>query len=549
MRFSSSLFGLLSLAVASVSALPLHRRETSPKFGVMTLRSASPIHFLLLTTKNSDGSIYVGGSGDDATFQIEDGVLKTIFGSGLESFVYIDPKTYEVKYRASLPEGALSKTWDIADSYLEFDGEENAIACPSDGGYKLYWAAKGSNANICGVGVTGLGAGTMAINAVSSSAAVESSTAVATSTSLPATTTSAAVSRPASDPFSVVSVHSGSEIQYLGLASDGKGNLYFSSPSYVTHYVTNYIDGNGDLRIYGTDDYVYVNNTNGKLEYAASLPTSGVTSRTWSLQGSSLQLNQLSSAVACKVDDLYEAYWVLGSNFDICPGHTEGIGADLYYTYVSPTSSAAVASATAVSSSSSSSASSSAAITSTAAPVTTSSTSTTKTTSAATSTKSSAPAATVSLLPPNLLIPAKEATPDQVYGAQYTGLVTSAKDIEVSTFVSFDIPELKDSAKTCELIWTPPSAASFPSVITGTKKVDVYAVEGINESTLSWSDKPTRGKFIGTFDASTGAFNGSTVSCEFGEKQQFELVAHGESEVSWFQTFEPLTGFNYVLLA
>ncbi|KAK9474057.1 ubiquitin 3 binding protein But2, partial [Dipodascopsis tothii] len=154
-----------------------------------------------------------------------------------------------------------------------------------------------------------------------------------------------------------------------------------------------------------------------------------------------------------------------------------------------------------------------------------------------------------SVLPPNLLIPVNQATPASVYGPQYTGEVLASSDNTINTFVSFDVPPLADSASHCYLEWTAPSSGSFPSVLTGTKKVDYYAVTSeVSKDTLSWNTKPTRGKYLGTWDAETGVFSHSTVTCEFGKVQQFELAAHGEAEVEWFQEWNPLTGLNYVMV-
>ncbi|KAK9364443.1 ubiquitin 3 binding protein But2, partial [Lipomyces kononenkoae] len=155
-----------------------------------------------------------------------------------------------------------------------------------------------------------------------------------------------------------------------------------------------------------------------------------------------------------------------------------------------------------------------------------------------------------SVLPPNLLIPLKEAAPDKAFGTQFTGtVVTGPKHSDIVTFVSFDVPPLSSKqVSSCKLIWTPPSAHSFASTITGSKKVSVYkATQLIDENTLSWNHRPKRGALVGVFDAATGQFTHSTVDCEFGKKEQFELAGYGDEDtVEWFQTLNPQTGLSFV---
>ncbi|KAK9481807.1 ubiquitin 3 binding protein But2, partial [Lipomyces starkeyi] len=138
-----------------------------------------------------------------------------------------------------------------------------------------------------------------------------------------------------------------------------------------------------------------------------------------------------------------------------------------------------------------------------------------------------------SVLPPNLLIPLKETSPDKAFGTGFTGtVITGPTNSDVVTFVSFDVPPLSTKqVSSCKLIWTPPSTHSFPSTITGSKKVSVYKLtEPIDEKVLSWHHRPKRGAIVGVFDAVTGKFTDSTVDCEFGKKQQFELVGYGDED-------------------
>ncbi|KAK9433260.1 ubiquitin 3 binding protein But2 C-terminal domain-containing protein [Lipomyces doorenjongii] len=496
-----------------VGARPLQPRATSKPFSVITTHSTSPIHFASLATKNNDGNIYVAFN-SNLTFYIEDGYLKV---EGSNNIVYVDPFTYAVKYSLEPPCGAITKTWDLGSIYLELDNEANGIACPITSGYQFYWAADGSNlTNICGIGVEGIGAGT--VYSYVAELTSETSSVTSTTTATSAAVISSSGCSEVSKPFDVVAVHSGSDIQYSPLSINSDGNIYFGAEQDITTY----IDG-GYLKIYGTNQVIYVDATTREIKYANTPPIQDVYV-TWSLSGNSVLLNGQANAMACKTDKGYQVYWASTNPETICNGN--GIGADLYYTFVSTPSSC---------------------------PSTTASETATTATHSKTTVVENVAKATVSLLPPNLLIPAKEAEPSKVFGTQFTGtVVRDTAGSDVITFVSFDIPPLSSNeVSSCHLLWTAPSKGSFPSTITGSKKVNVYALKTlIDESTLSWNSRPARGSFVGTFDATNGVFTHSSVQCKFGEKQQFELVGEGsKDEVSWFQTWNPLTGFNYLLLA
>ncbi|KAK9248892.1 ubiquitin 3 binding protein But2 C-terminal domain-containing protein [Lipomyces tetrasporus] len=559
MRFINSILTALALfagASSIVRALPLQRRDTSKPFGVITTHSTSPIHLASLAATNNDGNIYVAYN-SGLTFYIEDGYLKI---EGSNDIVYIDPSTFAVKYASEPPVGAITKTWGLGSTYLELDNMASGIACPITSGYQFYWAVAGSDlTNICGGGVEGIGAGTVYAYASESPSETSSIATTTTTSSVPAASSSGVTE--VSNPFAVVAVHSGSAIQYSPLSITGDGKIYFGADEDIATY----IDG-GYLKIYGTNQVIYVDSTTREIKYG-DIPRVQDVFVTWSLSSSSVLLNGQANAIACKTAKGYQVYWASTDPQSICNGN--GIGADLYYTFVAPSSTSAVASSTAfattVSATTATSASTVATTSAAATPTTietvvttiycsTSSEAATTTAAEKTTTTvdESAAMATVSLLPPNLLIPAKEAQPSQAFGTQFTGTVVKGDGSDVVTFVSFDVPPSSSKqVSSCHLVWTPPSKDSFPSTITGSKKVKVYALTSpIDEFTLSWDNRPSPGGLVGTFDATNGVFTHSSVECKFGEKQQFELVGEGsEDEVSWFQTWDPLTGFNYVLLA
>ncbi|KAK9390770.1 hypothetical protein V1515DRAFT_618801 [Lipomyces mesembrius] len=309
----------------------------------------------------------------------------------------------------------------------------------------------------------------------------------------------------------------------LPLSINSDGNIYFGAEQDVTTY----IDG-GYLKIYGTNQVIYVDVTTREIKYANTPPIQDVYV-TWTLSGSSLV--RPTRVVKSKTEP-------------ICNGN--GIGADLYYTFVttpsSPPSTTASETAapakTALATTVATTIAAAPAITTTEVVPTTIYCSTSSVDAAATTAThskttvlESVAKGTVSLLPPNLLIPAREAEPSKVFGTQLTGTVV--QDIagsDVITFVSFDIPPLSSKeVSSCHLLWTAPSKRSFPSTITGSKKVNVYALNSlIDESTLSWNNRPALGSFVGTSTLPTVSSHARACSANSERSSSLSLSARAQ---------------------
>ncbi|KAK7205379.1 ubiquitin 3 binding protein But2 C-terminal domain-containing protein [Myxozyma melibiosi] len=542
MKFNTaSSFALASLAASLVSAAPLSKRADST-FSLLTIASGSALQYANVGA--SDGAVTIAG--DSTIFTIDSGRL---FIDGSEQIIYIDPSSRQVKYSTSPPAEAVTVAWSLSSdgNSLVLNSESNGVACPASGSaYSLYWG-NGTSADFCGSDAIGVELYYVEETVSASSSSVASSTSsVAAATSSVAAATSSAAASSSEDLFGVLAIRSGSPIQYAGLSIKGDGNLYFGAETSIE----NYIDS-GALKIEGSDATIYVDPKTSALKYSTNPPAEAV-AVAWTIDGTTLELNGESDAIAC--GDNYQVYWSTSGSDDVCGGKT-AYGALLYVSPISSTTAASTTSSAAVSTVSAAGSSSATTTTTLVTKTKTAAgsaatTTTVATTSVAVAAAASAAKATASLLPPNLLIPVKKENPNKVFGAQYTGSIV-AGDKEVDTFASFDIPQLKDSVKSCKLIWTPPSANSFPSTISGSKKFQIFKIaDTLDESTLSWNKRPTRGDLVGVVDATTGTFTASSVSCDFGKKQQFELAPYGsEDEVSWFQEWNPLTGLNYALLA
>lgn len=124
---------LLSLAAAA----PVTKRDVSGEFGLLTLHSASAIHFQAVTEDESHlHTLSVGGKGKGKFTLSADGYLKDHKGRNIG----VDASTGEVGIPAEGAEAAANKfgTSKSGDfDYLTYDGHQVFVACPSEQGYSL----------------------------------------------------------------------------------------------------------------------------------------------------------------------------------------------------------------------------------------------------------------------------------------------------------------------------------------------------------------------------------------------------------------------------
>ncbi|KAH7327770.1 hypothetical protein B0I35DRAFT_415700 [Stachybotrys elegans] len=131
-----------TLVIMAGSALAAAKQST---FGIMSLRSASPIHFGQVSAAQSNLFIHLpdqhavckGPEQSAATFYIKDGELFLYTPSGKPAQkMFVDRsgmgqgKLGYVTGNAGLPRYAETKGWKITDQYLSFNGA-GLIACPS----------------------------------------------------------------------------------------------------------------------------------------------------------------------------------------------------------------------------------------------------------------------------------------------------------------------------------------------------------------------------------------------------------------------------------
>ena len=150
----STLFTTIMAAAGSASAAAAPGPKQPTKFGIMSLRSASPLHFGQVSAAQSNLFIHLpdqhavckGPEQSAATFYIKDGELFLYTPDGKPAQkVFVDRSGMGqgnigyVTGKGGLPRYAETKGWKITDEYLSFDGA-GLIGCPNsiDGAWSVW---------------------------------------------------------------------------------------------------------------------------------------------------------------------------------------------------------------------------------------------------------------------------------------------------------------------------------------------------------------------------------------------------------------------------
>lgn len=131
------LFPTFAALLTLAAAAPVSKREITGEFGLMTLRSASAIHFNTINENEEHLHVLsVGGKGEGSFTLSSDGYLKDHKGRNIG----IDATSGEVGLPApGAPEAdnKFGATKNGQFYYLTYDGHEAFVACPSGVGYSL----------------------------------------------------------------------------------------------------------------------------------------------------------------------------------------------------------------------------------------------------------------------------------------------------------------------------------------------------------------------------------------------------------------------------
>lgn len=139
---------------------------------------------------------------------------------------------------------------------------------------------------------------------------------------------------------------------------------------------------------------------------------------------------------------------------------------------------------------------------------------------------------------PHLIIPIDSSQPDTAFGTSYNGQISST----VSTIFNFDIPT-SDSGKTCSLVFLFPTQADLVTssfTFSGAGTVEFSMLASSATSATDYSNAPAVETDYGTFTVAPGTSTViSTFSCPAGMTVGYELKAVGDTELTYFQDYNP----------
>ncbi|KAJ5683486.1 hypothetical protein N7462_006651 [Penicillium macrosclerotiorum] len=139
---------------------------------------------------------------------------------------------------------------------------------------------------------------------------------------------------------------------------------------------------------------------------------------------------------------------------------------------------------------------------------------------------------------PHLIVPVNSQSPDTAFGTQFNGTVTS----DISSIFNFDIPQ-SDSEKTCSLVFLFPHKADLETssfTFTGDGKIDFAELSAPASSTTTFKNAPDISNDLGEIQISPGnSFVVSTFTCPAGKTVAFEMSTSGDTDLDFFQDFNP----------
>ncbi|CAG8050252.1 unnamed protein product [Penicillium salamii] len=139
---------------------------------------------------------------------------------------------------------------------------------------------------------------------------------------------------------------------------------------------------------------------------------------------------------------------------------------------------------------------------------------------------------------PHLIIPVDSSSPKSAPGTSFNGTVSST----VSSAFNFDIPS-SDSGKTCSLVFLFPKlheleTSSFS--FAGNGQVDFAQLSTPVDKSTSFSSLPSISKDFGDITVSPGnSYVISTFACPAGETVAFEMKSSGNTDLNFFQDWNP----------
>jgi hypothetical protein len=140
---------------------------------------------------------------------------------------------------------------------------------------------------------------------------------------------------------------------------------------------------------------------------------------------------------------------------------------------------------------------------------------------------------------PHLIIPIDSSNPDNKAGTTFFGEVSST----ISTIFNFDIPA-SDAGKTCTLIFLFPTQSQLQTssfTFSGNGGIDFAALDSVAVSgQTSYNNQPGVTQDFGTTVVAPGnSYTIATFQCPEGKAVAYEMKAVGDTQLRYFQDYNP----------
>ncbi|KAJ5171709.1 hypothetical protein N7492_004302 [Penicillium capsulatum] len=139
---------------------------------------------------------------------------------------------------------------------------------------------------------------------------------------------------------------------------------------------------------------------------------------------------------------------------------------------------------------------------------------------------------------PHLIVPVNSTSPDTAFGSGYFGTVSPS----ISSIFNFDIPS-SDAGKTCSLVFLFPKKSDLETSsyeFSGNGKIDISKLSKAATDKTTRNNMPSVSQDLGQITISPGnSYLVSTFSCPAGEAVAYEMKDAGDTNLHFFQDYNP----------
>ncbi|PMB64244.1 putative but2-like protein C27D7.11c [Beauveria bassiana] len=139
---------------------------------------------------------------------------------------------------------------------------------------------------------------------------------------------------------------------------------------------------------------------------------------------------------------------------------------------------------------------------------------------------------------PHLIIPVDKSKPDTAPGTSYFGVVNH----DVSSIFDFDIPAA-DKGRKCSLVFLFPEQKDLETssfTFSGDGKLDFSKLKAAATEGTTYNNQPGKEADLGQFTVAPGhSYNIATFDCPAGQSVAYEISAAGNTDLKYFQDYNP----------